>query len=423
MTEVLKMLEPQLAALKGELSAVLEQRADAATADVRKSLEAKIDELAKRVEATEKSKDIVARQTLPGLEYAKKGEEGKFSLFRAMNLCADLQRNATAWDRKEYGVEVEAMREIERRGGYHPTTGRAMNTGTSAAGGVFVPHQVLYDAIIPALQETAIIYTAGAQRLDGLVGELSMIVDNGGTTAYYIDTPSEEIATETASTFSTIKASPHTMSANTRLTRDMRRQSAVSMEQFVRNEIVMQFALREDLSAFRGTGSNAEPRGIANVSGLTTATSFSGVTYTGGSQTLSDKLRDMMYAPRLAKYMNPAARWAWVADPAVGLKIAKAKDADGRALFVENNVGRLTSLMQTPFVESTLVDTANDSDAFLLYGDFTQVYMCHWGTLELEVGTQSTDLTKGAITIVGFMDHDVLVRQPKAFNLASSFTQ
>lgn len=423
MTDIVQVLKDQLATFTAEQKALQAQREAEQSVATKALIDAALTEFEAKIEKTRESQESVERTRLPGLEHAKNGEANKFSLFRAMCLAADAQRDSRAYDRKEYGLEVEAMRQIQERGGYAPTAQRAMNTGTSSVGGVFVPHQVLYESVIPSLQEMAVVNRAGAVQMNGLIGELSMIVDNGGTTATYIDTPSEETASESASTFSTIKLAPHTMSAYTRLTRDMRRQSAISMETYVQGEIARQFALREDLSALRGTGSDAQPRGLENVSGVTTATSFSGVTYTGGSQTLSDKLREMMYAPRLAKWMNPSPRWAWIADPAVGLKIAKAKDADGRALFLENNSGTLTTLMQTPFIESTLFDTASDSDAFLLYGDFTQLIMAHWGVMELDVVQQSTDALKGAVTIVAFMDHDIAVRQPKAFNFADAFTQ
>lgn len=430
MSDVLKALEAQLAKFKSEFDATQAERETASDERTKKLLDGELKALEARMEKTIESKAAVDRTIVPGLTHAKNGEKDGFSIMRAMCLAADAQKNAKAFDDPFYGVEVEVMRQIENQGGYHPTARhakpgeqRAMNTGSLAAGGVFVPHQVLYSSIIPSLQEMAVVARAGATQLSGLVGEVSMIVDNGGTTATYIDTVSEEMASETASTFSTIKLSPHTMSAYTRLTRDMRRQTVGSFEGYVQTEIARQFALREDLSALRGSGVDGFPRGLENVTGVTAATSYSGVTYTGGSQTLTDKLREQMYAPRLAKWMNPSPRWAWIGDVATGLKIAKAKDADGRALLLDNQAGALETLMRVPFYESTLFDTGNDSAAFLLFGDFTQFIMAHWGVMEIEAVQQSDDARKGAVSIVAFMDHDVAVRQPKAFNFASNFAQ
>jgi HK97 family phage major capsid protein len=421
-TDVLKMLEDQFAAMKAEQAQLIEKRGDAQGEAVT-ALEKRIDELETSLAKSRESLDKVERQGLPGLEYAEKGESDKFSLWRTMQLAVESADNPRAWENKYYGLEVEAMRQIERKGGYQPTAARANNTGTDSTGGVFVPSQVMFNSIIPELEARSVVFQAGAQRMDGLIGDITWITDEGGTTAVYIDNPSEEVAAESQDSFGTIKARPHTMSAGTRLTRDMRRQSAVTMEARVRAKFASKFALREDLSALKGTGVDSQPRGIANVSGINTFnfTASPTVVFTGATQNLTDKLRAMIYALRKANYFA-TGRTAWIAEPLVGEKIANAKDGDGQPLLSSIASAPLESIMGSPLFETTQVNTATASDAFLLYGDFSQLLMLHWGAMELEVGVENTDLSKGVRKVVGFMDHDVVVQEAKAFTLASNFT-
>lgn len=421
MTDLTKVLDEQFASLKADLTETQEARANANSDELRKEFEDRLAQIEASIEKTKASRKEVERQGLPGLEYAEKGETDKFSIFRAMQLAEDAQQNPRAWDNPYYGTEVKAMQEIREKGGYQAPKAKTMNTGTDTAGGVFVPHQVLYSSIIPSLEELAVIYQAGARRLDGIVGELTWIVDQGGTAAFYIDNPSEESATETRDTFKTIKGQAHTMSARTRLTRDMLTQSAVAMEPWVRAQIAEQFALREDLSAFKGTGVGSEPRGIVNVSGINSV-DFSGITQSGADQAMSPKLRDMIYKIRLAKYRAANGSFSWVAQPEVGQRIGDTRDGEGRPFFIDENQGELTSLMGRQFIDTTQVDNADTADGFLLYGDFAQCLMLHWGTLQLEMGTENDDLRRGVRTVVGFMDHDVIVQQPKAFTLASAFS-
>lgn len=421
-TDMTKILEEQFAAVKADLAAAIDQRGDAQGEAVT-ALTKRIDELEASAKKTRESLEHVERQGLPGLEYAKNGEADKFSLWRALQLAVESADNPRAWDNKYYGLEVEAMREIEQKGGYQPVAARANNTGTDTTGGVFVPSQVMFNSIIPELEARSVVFQAGAQRMDGLVGDVTWITDEGGTTAVYIDNPSEETATESQDAFKTIKARPHTMSAGTRLTRDMRRQSAVSMEARVRTKFASKFALREDLSALKGTGVDSQPRGIANVTGINSYnfTASPTVVFTGATQNLTDKLRGMIYALRKANYFS-TGQTSWIAEPLVGEKIANAKDGDGKPLLSMTTSAPLESIMGSRLFETTQVNTATASDAFLLYGDFSQLLMLHWGAMEIEVGVENTDLSKGVRKVVGFMDHDVVVQEAKAFTLASNFT-
>lgn len=421
-TDITKILEDQFAAVKADLSEAIEKRGNAQGEAVT-ALEKRIGELEESLKKSRESLESVQRTALPGLEYAKDGGQDGFSLWRALQLTADSAENPRAWDNKYYGLEVEAMREIERKGGYQPVAARANNTGTDTTGGVFVPSQVMFNSIIPELEARSVVFQAGAQRMDGLIGDLTWITDEGGTSAVYIDNPSEETATESQDAFKTIKARPHTMSAGTRLTRDMRRQSAVSMEARVRAKFASKFALREDLSALKGTGVDSQPRGIANVTGINTFnfTASPTVVFTGATQNLTDKLRAMIYALRKSNYFA-TGNTSWIAEPLVGEKIANAKDGDGKPIFPALDSAPLSQLMGSRLYESTQVNTATASDAFLLYGDFSQLLMLHWGAMELEIGTENTDLSKGVRKVVGFMDHDVVVQEAKAFTLASNFT-
>jgi HK97 family phage major capsid protein len=181
-------------------------------------------------------------------------------------------------------------------------------------------------------------------------------------------------------------------------------------------------ALREDRTIFFGAGSASEPRGITNVPTLPSAVSFSGVTYSGASQNVTDKLREMVYAPAINLYDNPAGRWAWVSRAEVGRKLANSKDADGRQLIPTNDRGRLNSLMGLPFLEYNQTTPAKASSSeFLLYGDFSACVALHWGGLDFKVGYVGTNQSKDVLTVTAFMDHDVLVEQGKAFAPSSNF--
>lgn len=426
MTDFLKEIDTRLGALKNGLLEEMQVRQDAATEEIRKSSDARIKALEDAIAKAEITRADAQRVALPGVEYAKKGEPGKFSLFRAMQLSVarDTGDHAGLWRSKEFGYEVEAIEEVRKAlQSMDPKTKASMNIGTDAAGGVFVPTSVMVDSIIPELESAAIVYQLGATRVDGLVGTFNWPVDQGGTTAYYIDTEAEEAVTTSQNSFATLAARPHTMGAATTLTRGMLKQSAISMEQFVRSAIVRKFALKEDYTALFGTGTNGEPRGITNLpsSATNTAINWTSADFAGADQTATARVNDMIYAPLIANYTNPAARWGWAARPEVGKKLANATDADGRPLFQAGNVGVLNTLAGYPFRTQTQ-STAATSDEFFLYGDWSQLLMLHWGVMEFRTGFTGSNMLADVLTVMALMDHDVLIRQGKAFVAGDNFT-
>lgn len=421
MTDILKDLGARLDGLEKGLNESLAKRQDAANDQLRKELEEKIKAQQAMIEKLEATRADAARAAVPGVEYAKNGEENKFSLWRATQLAIGThlpgEKEGQLWKAKSHGYEVEVFKTLQEQG-----VQKTMHIGTDSAGGVFVPSNVLFDSVIPELQSQAIVYQLGARRLDGLRGNLNWIVDEGGTAAYYIDTEAEESVTTSKNTFSTLSVRPHTMGADTALTRGMRMQSAVAMEAYVRSKFAEKFALKEDLTAFLGTGVDAEPRGLKNVPSLNTAVNFSGTTFTGASQTVTDKLRETVYAPLIANFASANGRPGWAARPEVGRKLANSKDADGKPLFSTPDNGVLTTLMGAPIRYTTQPTIAASNEFFVYSADWTKLIICHWGGMDFKVGYVASNQLKDVLNVTAFMDHDVIVEQGKAFVFASNFS-
>ena len=366
----------------------------------------------------------VDRERLPGLEYAKQGEDGKFSIWRCALLFTDLQRDSRAWDRKEYGVEVEAMRQVREARNQLA----AHNIGSTSAGGVFVPNTVMMDSIIPELTARSVVEQAGASSMNGLVGNFDWPVDQGGIAVSEIDTESEQAATETSDTFKLVSVKAHTISGNCSLTRGMRNQSAQAMEPWIRAKLASKLALKQDQHALEGSGTGAIPRGIHNTTGVGTQ-SWSGLDYgpslSGTTQNIDLTLRTMAYAPLIANFMETGGRPGWIAQPQVGLKIASVQDKDSRPVFGSLSTAMLTNLMGVPFWNTSNVTAATftSSNRYLVYAaDWSKLRLCRWGGMDFRAGYVASDMLADVTTIAAFMDHDILVEQPKAFVRATSLT-
>jgi HK97 family phage major capsid protein len=421
MTDIQKELAAHLARFTDEFKALQAQREAQTSAEIRAAFDTKLTALEARIENVRSEAQKVERGALPGLEYARNGEEGKFSIARAAKLAIDLKEgDARAWDRKEYGVEVEAMREYAKRTSY--------NIGTSATGGVFVPNTVMMDSIIPDLRSLSVVERAGARSLSGLVGTFDWPVDQGGVTAYEIDTEAKEEATESSDTYKLISVRPHTVSANASLTRGMRMQSDVVVENLIRTKFARELALKQDEHALAGTGVGRIPTGVRVTTGINT-TSWSsadfGPSLSGTNQNIDNLLRQMAYAPMLANYNTVGGSWKFVMQPQVGLKIASVQSTNDRVpVFATLGAAELTSLMGTEVLYTTNVNTTTYSSSarFMMYGDWTQLTIARWGVMEIKAGYVGNNLRSDVLTLAAFMEHDIVVTQPKAFVAATSLT-
>lgn len=431
MTDASTKIQEQLTQLLANERAATKALVDSAVTDAAKAqIAAQLDPLRAEIKALQEMGERVERAKLPGLEYAKNGEAEKFSLWRACQLATELKLgNYRAWEDKAFGLEVEAMNEIRRRDLAPDQRRAAFNVGATSTGGVFVPNTVMMDSIIPDLRAMSVLERAGVQTMSGLVGNFDWVVDQGGITAYEIDTESEGTATESGDTYKLVSVSPHTVSANTSMTRGMRKQSAVSMEARIRQKFARELSLMQDLHGLCGTGVGKIPMGVHGTTNIGTH-SWSGLDY-GPSITVSSTgqnidlaLRTMAYAPLIANYRTAGGRWGWIAQPQVSLKIASVQDKESRPVFANYGNATLNSLMGSPLYDTTNVTAATftSSNRYLVYGDWTQMTLCRWGDLEIIAGYAGDDMKADVMTLAAFMEHDILVEQPKAFVKATSLT-
>jgi len=66
--------------------------------------------------------------------------------------------------------------------------------------------------------------------------------------------------------------------------------------------------------------------------------------------------------------------------------------------------------------------TYGSSTRFMVYGDWSQLTLARWGALDIKAGYVGSEMKSDVLTLAAFMEHDVVVTQPKAFVAATSLT-
>lgn len=210
---------------------------------------------------------------------------------------------------------------------------RTMQATTPSSGGYTVATDLMA-GIVEKLDNMMVVGRLGVRRLSGLQGNVTIVRQTGGATAYWV---AENAAiTDSELTFDLMALTPKTVGATTPISKQLIVQSSSDVEAFVRADLQLRLALAEDLAFFQGSG-GAQPLGIFNqttatTEGTTEAGKTTKVTY-GAAATWADVVgivADLMEAN------VPIANIVHVISPASWAKWATKSVDTGSGVFIWN---------------------------------------------------------------------------------------
>lgn len=383
-------------------------------------LEARCASIERSIEAFDKIMAQIQRTSIPGLEVG--GAKGKASWGRIAQICAQpgLLKD------KGYGVEADVYRLMSSRiDSFDAQTRASINAATGEAGGFLIPTEMMND-LIPQLREVSIARQLGVTEINGLVGEVTWAKSKGGITAEHVNSEEEVAGNDSVATFDKIMLKPHPIAAFVPLTFEMRTQSAIALDDWVRSEVATQIGLLEDKTIFTGTGTSAAPRGVLNhpsIQSLDWTTAISGVTgsVVNTSVEMYDALLHCMKLTR-KKFGHTLGNLGWATSPDVLYWLARARDAQNRAMFFSLVEGNMQGnnvpqrLFRYPILDSEQLDTGSDAAEILIYGPWADVILGHWGTMVFALSDQTeTNFRKLRTTVRGVWQYDVGIFHADAF--------
>lgn len=341
-------------------------------------------------------------------------ETQRFSLFRAINAVAEK-------DWTKAGFELECTREIGKRLGRNnvepnrifvpmevqersfPAVGqRDLTVGTTTAGGFLV--ETKNQSFIEVLRNRTVATRMGARVLSGLDGNVTIPRQTGAATAVWMANEASTL-TESQQVFAQLALSPKTVGAYTEVSRQLMLQSSPAAEGIVTSDLAAVCAIAYDLAVISGSGASGQPTGITNTAGIGAVTGTS-LAYAGILEFQTDVAG--------ANVMPVAG--GYVTTPSVAaLLMARVKFSSTASPLWEGNVWDGT-MSGFPAMTSLQMGAAT-----MLFGDWSQVIIGEWGTLELEVNPYAN--FQSAITgIRAIVSMDCGLRYAGAFSLASSIT-
>jgi HK97 family phage major capsid protein len=144
---------------------------------------------------------------------------------------------------------------------------RALNTGTSGAGGATVATELVsfLDVLRPAVK----IFDLGAEFMGGMNSNFSLPKQLSDSDFNWVGENPGADNTDIDPTFGQVAFSPKTATGSTSWSRQLLVQSSIDVEAKVRNSLVQRAAIAIDKVGLQGTGSASQPKGVLSATGVT----------------------------------------------------------------------------------------------------------------------------------------------------------
>ena len=335
-------------------------------------------------------------------------EKRQFSFIRAI-------RSQLPGDHVDAGLEIEASRAVAKKLGRDPRglfipfdvqTGgkRDLQIGGGGTGANVVATNLLAGSFIEALRNATILDRVGCTFLTGLVGDIALPKQTAAATAYWV---AEGVApTESQLTLGQVTGTPHSLGANTDITRKLLMQSSVDVEGLVRNDLAAVLARGIDTACFADGGVGA-PDYLLGVSGINNPSINS-----AGSATYAEILG---FPSAVAADNVDTTGGRFVATNEVFYNLcARPRDTNAASFIAspDNN-----TIIGMPCLRSESLP-ANT----LVFGVWSNLIVAMWGNgLDLVVDPY-TQSKAGIVQVTAFMDVDFLPRHAQAFAYNTAVT-
>lgn len=326
-------------------------------------------------------------------------EVQQYSLMRAINALA-------SGDWKKAGFERECSIAIAERVGRDPKglfvpgdwqkRAAPMDAATTGEGLELIGTDHLAGSFIEYLYANSVAIDAGAQVIQGLVGNVDIPAQTGAATFGWV----AEDAAQADSLVATgqVALSPKTINGAVPMTRKLMQQSSPGVEMVVRNALARGAALAIDLGALSGTGADDQPTGITVANGVGTSTIAS-----AGSPTWIE-IVEFETDVDTANALGGSLRY--VTTPAVvGAMKTTKKDAGSGIFIMENNEVNGYPVSRTSQLAANTI----------IFGNFADLMIGFWGVLDIVVDT-ATKASTGGVVLRAFQDCDIGLGHAASFS-------
>ncbi len=269
--------------------------------------------------------------------------------------------------------------------------------------------------LIDILRARLVVVQAGARVLPGLRDNIDIPRQNAAASAGWV-AESTAVA-ESEGTFQTLSLRPNSVGMYTDYSRKFLLQATIGVENFVREDLAQGIAQAIDIGAINGSGTNDQPTGILNTSGIgsvTVATNGGAVSRTIISSLIREVEIDNAAHGRLGFLTNAQVCHA--------MRTIRVDSGSGRFILEPGERELFTyQIFVTQNVPSTLTKGTGSNLSAMIFGNFDDLILAFWSGVDVLVDPYSLS-TQQAVRIVAMQDADVGVRHAESFSEVNELT-
>lgn len=289
------------------------------------------------------------------------------------------------------------------------------SVGVFGDGGALVGSNRLDAQFIDLIRNRSAFLNSGLTMLSGLEGNVEIPKKLGSSTYYFVGENVE--VTNSKLAFGLVNMIPRTIGVRVPISRRMMIQASPDVENLVRLDMAESVALGMDSTIGYGTGSNGQPLGIINTTGI------GSVTLDGGA--------DKAFPASLGGSTHDCGVWGDYVDLETALA-ANNLDA-GSMRYIMNSVvkGALKQTLRASAAGSDYIMTdAGEVNGYpvvvsnqmqtndVLFGNYSDCVVGMWSGLDVVIDPY-TQSASGQVILTVHQDFDVAVRRPQSFALGT----
>ena len=341
-----------------------------------------------------------------------KKEVRQYSLMRAINALANptdqAAQRAAAFER-ECSDAVAAKLGKQARGLLVPieVQKRTLMAGTPSAAGNLIATDLLTGSYIDLLRNAMVLPGMGTRFLTGLVGNIAIPRLSGSATTHWV---AENVApAESNLSVLQVTMSPRTLGAWSEISRKLLLQSSLDVEAMVQGDLAQVMGLAIQQAGINGTGAAGQPSGL-----LTRVTP----SVIGGVNGLAPNWQHMIDLETSVATANAdVGAMGYLTNARVRGRLKSTSKVTGQNGFIwENGTTPVNgySAAVTNAVPSNLTRGTGTNLSAIIFGNFSDLVIGMWGTLDLTVDPYTSSNT-GAVRLIALQEVDIAVRHVESF--------
>lgn len=426
--ELIDQVKQELKTFSEDILTKVSERATSTSEEAKaeiKTMKDALDEATKKVEEMEKQLQESKRAGLPGLDEELKKKNFSWQSFIG-GLYKQVNPNAVGhgnpWKDAEYEKEIcEEYAKV-----------RANTAGDGSQGGYLIPQEITSEVIDLAMAAIPLM-DMGVTKLTGLYGELPVPKLTGRPTGYWV--AENEKPTESENTYGVVNLRPKKLGAFTKQSNRLIYQSRGTSDSIIKQQLSNAMALKLHEGLVTGTGTESQPLGVMNTSGMTSSTAGTSGAINGRFRL--DHAAVMRRDLDVADELHETGSFGYLMRPEVksGLSRERVLQYSGQTENTAQPILAINPLMSDQMIENILGNMLRTStqlsatessggvstSSSVIFGNWKYLWVAFWRDLMIKVSDTAGDGSTGSaflddqLYIVSFQEVDAQVMRATAF--------